>query len=150
MTDMNEMRASDADRERVVSALQEQVGVGRLTLEEFEERSTVAYTAKTIAELRKLTRDLPIEPFPESVRPFGAPQVAWSAPYYPRSQQRQPATLRRPNPWLLLPLAFISLMIVGDIVGAVVWGAGVVFPIFILVFVAVRLAAISRRRGNWR
>jgi hypothetical protein len=145
---MNEMRASDADRERVVSAMQEQVGLGRLTLEEFEERSTVAYTAKTVGELRKLTRDLPIEPFPEPVRPFGAPQVAWSSPYYPRTQQGQQVTLRRPNPWLLIPLAFISLMIVGNIVGAVLWGAGVVFPVFILAFVALRLAGLSRRRGH--
>jgi hypothetical protein len=145
---MNEMRASDADRERVVSAMQEQVGLGRLTLEEFEERSTVAYTAKTVGELRKLTRDLPIEPFPEPVRPYGVPQAAWSSPYYPRTQQPQQVTLRRPNPWLLVPLAFISLMIVGNVIGAVVWGASVIFPVFILLFVALRLAGLSRRRGH--
>lgn len=53
------LRASDADRERVVSQLHEQVGEGRLTLEEFSERSYAAYAARMLGELDALTRDLP-------------------------------------------------------------------------------------------
>jgi hypothetical protein len=38
------MRASDADRERVVGALHEQVGTGRLTVEEVLQRSAARRT----------------------------------------------------------------------------------------------------------
>lgn len=55
------MRASDADRERVVATLSEQVGIGRLTLEEFSERSATAYRSRTLGELDALTRDLPAQ-----------------------------------------------------------------------------------------
>jgi hypothetical protein len=54
-----ELRASDADRERVVLALREHTAAGRLTLEEFGERMGRAYEARTIAELDDLGRDLP-------------------------------------------------------------------------------------------
>ena len=54
-----ELRASDADRERVVLALREHTAAGRLTLEEFAERMGRAYEAKTVAELDELGRDLP-------------------------------------------------------------------------------------------
>ena len=53
------IRASDADRECVVEAMREQVGAGRLTLDEFSERSAVAYRAHTVGDLNALTRDLP-------------------------------------------------------------------------------------------
>jgi hypothetical protein len=154
---MDEMRASDADRERVVSALQEQVGAGRLTLEEFDERSNVAYTARTVGELRKLTRDLPVDLFPEPMRPFGGAPFAgtpgaWSAPYQQAAQRagRQAMPLRRMHPLLLIPLAFVALMVVGDVIGVVFMGARLLFPLVILAFVAMRIAGISRRRGRWR
>ena len=53
------IRASDADRERVVAELQRHVGTGRLTLEEFSERAGTAYRATTMGELAQLRRDLP-------------------------------------------------------------------------------------------
>ncbi|GAA2023031.1 hypothetical protein GCM10009839_20660 [Catenulispora yoronensis] len=56
-----EMRAGDADRERLVEQLREHHAAGRLTLDEFEERMVQAYSAKTYGELRVLTRDLPID-----------------------------------------------------------------------------------------
>ena len=56
-----EMRAGDADRERLVEQLREHHAAGRLTLDEFEERMTKAYSAKTYGELRTLTRDLPVD-----------------------------------------------------------------------------------------
>jgi Domain of unknown function (DUF1707) len=59
------MRASDTDREHVVATMREQVGTGRLTLEEFSARSATAYQASTIGELDTLTRDLP-RPTPAS------------------------------------------------------------------------------------
>jgi hypothetical protein len=52
------MRASDADRERVVALLHQACAEGRLTVEEFGERSASAYAARTHDELAVLTRDL--------------------------------------------------------------------------------------------
>ncbi len=53
------MRASDADREAVVSRLQTALGEGRLDLDEFGRRAEAAYAAVTRAELDVLVSDLP-------------------------------------------------------------------------------------------
>ena len=55
------VRASDADRQRVVVALEHHTTAGRLKLDEFEERVEAALHAVTLGELVSLTRDLPIE-----------------------------------------------------------------------------------------
>ncbi|MFI5807733.1 DUF1707 domain-containing protein [Streptomyces sp. NPDC051561] len=54
------MRASDADRERIVEVLREAVAEGRLDMEEFDERLGAAYTSRTQGELQVLVRDLPV------------------------------------------------------------------------------------------
>jgi hypothetical protein len=54
-----DLRASDADRERVTEVLRQAAGEGRLTLDELDERLGAAYAAKTFAELEPITRDLP-------------------------------------------------------------------------------------------
>ncbi|GAA2307857.1 hypothetical protein GCM10010402_79420 [Actinomadura luteofluorescens] len=54
-----EMRAGDADRERVAQVLRDAAGEGRLTLDELDERLDAVYAAKTYAELEPITRDLP-------------------------------------------------------------------------------------------
>lgn len=53
------IRASDEDRERLIDALNEHAVAGRLTTEEFEERVSRAYAARTTGELDALRRDLP-------------------------------------------------------------------------------------------
>lgn len=58
--DAIELRASDADRERVVEWLREAFAEGRLTMDEHAERVDSAYAARTQAELVPLTRDLPV------------------------------------------------------------------------------------------
>jgi DUF1707 SHOCT-like domain len=57
--DRGNLRASDADRERVADILREAAGDGRLTMEELDERLDAVYAAKTYAELEPITRDLP-------------------------------------------------------------------------------------------
>ena len=69
MTDDGGIRASDADREHVVEILREAYSAGRLTLEEFDERTTTAFAAKTWGGLRALTRDLPQQARLEVPRP---------------------------------------------------------------------------------
>ena len=53
------IRASDAEREQAVARLRDASVEGRLTLEEFTDRMTTAYDARTHAELEQLVRDLP-------------------------------------------------------------------------------------------
>jgi uncharacterized protein DUF1707/cell wall-active antibiotic response 4TMS protein YvqF len=53
------LRASDADRERTVVLLRDHAAEGRLTLEEFTERMSAAYLARTKDELDELAHDLP-------------------------------------------------------------------------------------------
>jgi hypothetical protein len=57
--DLGEMRAADADRERVAERLRIALAEGRLNLHEYDERLREAYAAKTYAELDKLLVDLP-------------------------------------------------------------------------------------------
>jgi hypothetical protein len=54
-----ELRAADADRERVAAVLREAAAEGRLDLGELDERLGQVYAAKTYGELEPLTRDLP-------------------------------------------------------------------------------------------
>ncbi len=65
------VRAGDADRDRVVAFLQEQVGTGRLSVDEFSERAAVAYASRTFGELDALTGDLlrPMADPPRRARP---------------------------------------------------------------------------------
>ena len=53
-----EVRASDADRDRVLDVLRAAVGDGRLTADEFEERMEAALSARTLGALAVLTADL--------------------------------------------------------------------------------------------
>jgi hypothetical protein len=68
MSDQPSLRASDADRERTVVALREHAVDGRLTLEEFTERMSAAYDARTSGELDELVGDLPSRASPASRR----------------------------------------------------------------------------------
>ena len=54
-----QIRACDADRERVVASLRDHFAEGRLTRAELDERLTVALSARTAADLRRLVADLP-------------------------------------------------------------------------------------------
>jgi hypothetical protein len=74
------LRVSDAERDATVRTLGEQAAVGRLTLDELEDRAGQALAAKTRGELAALTRDLPEE----------VGQAARSAPIAPAVQARQP------------------------------------------------------------
>jgi uncharacterized protein DUF1707 len=66
----DQMRASDADRERVVEHLRTALQEGRLDLGEYDERMQRAYAAKTYGDLDGLLTDLPVAQPPA---PPGAP-----------------------------------------------------------------------------
>ncbi|MER7769299.1 DUF1707 domain-containing protein [Kitasatospora sp. NPDC096140] len=56
------MRASHADRDRVVELLRVAAGDGRLTSDDLDERVDAALSARTVDELAELTVDLPTGP----------------------------------------------------------------------------------------
>ena len=56
-----ELRASDADRDRVAAVLGNALATGQLTSTEHAERLDAAYAAKVLGDLVPLTRDLPAE-----------------------------------------------------------------------------------------
>jgi hypothetical protein len=58
VSDLPELRASDADRERAADTLRRAAGVGRLTVDELDERLNAAYAARTRAELERLVADV--------------------------------------------------------------------------------------------
>ncbi|MFI0445201.1 DUF1707 domain-containing protein [Actinomadura sp. 6N118] len=64
MNDSENLRASDADRDRVADRLREALAEGRITPEEHGERIDVVYQAKTYADLEPVLRDLPGETGP--------------------------------------------------------------------------------------
>jgi hypothetical protein len=55
-----DLRASDADRDRVLALLAEAMSDGRITAEEHAERVQRAFTARTLGELAALTTDLAV------------------------------------------------------------------------------------------
>ncbi len=107
MTD-RPIRASDKERDSVVDVLRDAYTDGRITLEEFEERTSAAYASKTWSDLRELTSDLPVEPvlgadLPQ--RPAQSRPVAQVMPSVPR-----PRSGGRPL-GRLLPVIFAWIMI---------------------------------------
>lgn len=66
VTRVRDLRASDADRERVAAVLGEALADGRLTMAEHADRTSRAYAARTLGELTGLTGDLS----PEEAQPI--------------------------------------------------------------------------------
>jgi Domain of unknown function (DUF1707) len=74
------LRASDAERERVVELLRAHAAEGRLSADELEERLGAAYAAQTRADLRPLLADLPAaSPARPAARRPAQLAAAWSA-----------------------------------------------------------------------
>ena len=71
-----EMRASDADRDRVIDVLRVAVGEGRLTSDEFEERMQAVLSTRTFGELASFTADLPPVSGPPPARRPSTPAPA--------------------------------------------------------------------------
>ncbi len=83
--DPSEIRAGDADRERVAERLRIALEEGRLNLHEYDERLRDAFAAKTYADLDRLLADLP------GTTPASQSQVVPATPSAP--------TVSRWHPW---------------------------------------------------
>jgi hypothetical protein len=66
------LRAADADRERVAERLRKSHAEGRLDLAEFQQRVERCYEAKTVGELEELVTDLPRQEERDEGRSLGS------------------------------------------------------------------------------
>jgi hypothetical protein len=73
-----DLRASDADRDRVSALLRDAAGEGRISLDEVDERLTAVYAAKTYGELAEVTADLPVGDTPHAPAPAEAAGADYS------------------------------------------------------------------------
>ena len=132
------IRASDADREHAVGILRDGYACGRLTLAEFDERTTAAFASRTLGELRGLTRDLPAPgqrpPLPAA--PAGAPQRAGS------TGDRPPRAVPASDGPALMPVLTIALFWLALTFSA--HAAGALIPVVLIVLMAVQLAGRVR------
>jgi hypothetical protein len=135
MTTDGGIRASDDDRERTVEVLRDAYAAGRLDPDEFDQRTTAAYSAKTWGGLRDLTSDLPAGPR------LGADLAA------PEADAPKPAAVdagvqfgpRRPFV-PILPIALVWLAI-----AAAAHATAAVIPLVLLTLFVVRAAGWRRR-----
>lgn len=114
-----EMRIGDQEREAAVTALGEHYAAGRLTKDEYDDRASAAYSARTSSALRPLFGDLP-GPHPYAAatressgrpRPNGPGSWAGGTGWGPRppSGATGPGTPRTGFRLPLLPLLFVLL-----------------------------------------
>jgi hypothetical protein len=140
----SELRASDAERERVVAFLREHALLGRLSDDELEERIGLAYASKTVGDLERLIADLP---------------RAASRPPAPRPSYQRPVRRREGPPKALIGLGLGALLLsgipfallavvaaVGIAVLATVFALSMVLGPFLLV--ALLVLAVVRRHGH--
>ena len=95
------LRASDADRDRVIELLRAAVADGRLDAAEFDERLDAALTARTIDALNPLTADLIAAPGSGGVLtlPFAGTSAGPAAELITIDQRH--GTVRRDGRWTL-------------------------------------------------
>ncbi|WP_102143063.1 DUF1707 SHOCT-like domain-containing protein [Mycobacterium hubeiense] len=72
-----DIRAADADRERVLAELQRHTAAGRLSIDEFAERAACVYRSRTMGELAVQTADLPPDANSDASKQI--PRAIWTA-----------------------------------------------------------------------
>jgi hypothetical protein len=134
-----DLRISDADRDQAIARLSEHFQAGRLTTEEFDERSGKALQAKTGRELAVLFTDLP-------------PAQAGAA----QAGTAQAGTVARHTGWRMpaLPIvvAVIAVSAIGVSVGGnntgVHIGFGGLLPLVIVLLIIRRFGGFGGGRGS--
>ena len=91
---MDALRLSDADREQAMELLGEHYSLGRLTKDEFDERSDAVWSARTQGDLAPVFADLPAR-----------------SPAPPDRDDRRPPLGRRRFPVSLAPVLFLLVAI---------------------------------------
>ncbi|UVE96608.1 DUF1707 domain-containing protein [Dietzia sp. B32] len=112
------VRASDAERDATARLLQESFSEGRLTLAEFDERTSLAYAARFRSDLIELTHDLPVahrghESTPEA-RPRRAPERRVTGGSGPATSLAVMGGVERKGTWTL-PAVHTAFAMMGGI-----------------------------------
>src|SRR5688500_6219259 len=132
----SDLRASDAERERVVEFLREHALVGRLNHDELEERIGLAYAAVYRGDLERLIGDLPRR----------NQAVAKRRPPPTRAVE-QP---NQPKPFMVLvglaALAIPMITLLGAVLAVVATVIAVTAAMLPLVLVSLLVLAILKRR----
>lgn len=116
------IRASDADRDAVLSDLGEHFQAGRLTSAEFDERTGWALAARTWGELEELVADLP------------AAGPASQSPAPAATTLPQPASRHAAPPLIVLAgIAIAAIVLVHMAHGG---GWGLIWPLLGVLFIA--------------
>jgi hypothetical protein len=146
MTGDRMIRASDQDRDVVVTALRDAYTAGRLTMEEFDERTTAAYASKTWGELRTLTEDLPAQPILGADVP-GRPLPAPSLPAHPprTNQIIPPPGQRRRRPVAFFPLVALWIVLALSTQST---PHAIIAPSVVLIMALVFISLARRRLGD--
>ena len=131
------LRVSDADRDRAIAELSEHYQAGRLTTEEFEDRTGRALQARTSADLAALFTDLPRRQAPVT-------SAAASAPASPgRSSPGRSWPARVP----VVPFAILAVVAVLALLGGhpshLAW-----LPVVAIIVVRFLVGGRGRRRGR--
>jgi hypothetical protein len=122
------LRVSDADRDQAISELSEHFQAGRLSTEEFEDRSGQALQARTRADLAALFTDLP------RAKP-GGPVPATSSSPVGTPAASAPA---RPSLVLALPIVVLAIVALAGAVSGHFVTVGVL-PVIVVLIVLRRL-----------
>ena len=133
-----DIRVSDADRDQAVTELGEHFQTGRLTQEEFDDRSGRALQARTGRDLTALFSDLP--------RPATAEPWTGGPVYGPEAGLAPLPGRRGAGPWPAVRIA-LGLVIVTIIAGNLFGHsheAGWLVPVIALSFLLLRLSRIRR------
>jgi hypothetical protein len=149
----SELRASDAERERVVAFLREHALLGRLTNDELEERIGLAYASVTVGDLEKLISDLP-----RANRPAAAPARRPHARAAHRRRQGPPAPAVIALGVGVLLVSGVGLALVATVLAIGVALLATVFALSMvlgpILLVALLIVAASkrhhRRPTHWR
>jgi hypothetical protein len=114
--DPRTLRAADSDRDRVAELLRQAAAEGRITFDELDERISLAYAAKTFADLDAITSDLPgtavSAPVPVSRR-VQAPDPA-SGTRLPKFSVAIMSGMKRAGPWVVPP-TYTAVAIMGGV-----------------------------------
>lgn len=136
------IRVSDAERDAAVAELSQHFQQGRLTAEEFDERSSQAFAAKTGEELHALFADLPLVEVPP-------PSLEDDLLVVPEGQDVAPTGRSRGR---VIAACIIAYFMLGNVVSAVssladqAWGSALSAIIPSVVLGLIFLAVVHRRR----
>jgi hypothetical protein len=109
-----DIRVSDAERDQAIAKLSEHFQAGRLTQEEFEDRSGSALRARTGDDLSALFTDLPLTDLPQDT----VPDPAAADPAAGQPSRPDPGTMRhagRPPAARLIIACVIAAVILGSV-----------------------------------